>query len=547
MRKVVLFNEDKQEREKIFGHLSSEELTVFETSRILELMHLLKTEDINVVIASQGLGESDSAELRKLVGFIKPDIEVLFVSPLMNGKDSLSIDPDEFRHFLQNTIRTESHLTSSLASFRDFFLAFSERLLQIFSADRKNLFNKDYLVARLSRKTAVNMELGDEMSDTIQIAALLRDLGMMAIHHQLLEERRKFTSSELVSIKKHPINTVHILEQINFPWNVESIILQHHENYDGSGYPMGLKGRQISIGARIVHIADSFVAMTSRRSYGKTLSREEAVHEMTREAGTKYDPEVVEVFQSVINGELSSGEKRSILIVDRDQRNIIPLIKIGTNMDEYEIFTSNNGHEAIYKIKNIVPDLIIADIEMLHHNTSVYFLNAFYEMPAIQECSFIFVLPDDDYPRNFKGENVRYLVKPVDIEDFSSTIKTLLHKETETRMPARPRGLSGSIEDFDLADIIQILNLGLKTAKVEIEKDQRKGVLYLDHGNVVHASAGKLTGKSALFEMMRWDAGNFHIQHGLTTRDVNISSEMIHLLLESARVQDELDGRVPRQ
>jgi response regulator RpfG family c-di-GMP phosphodiesterase len=539
-KKILVFNENDEERVNVCALLRDEEFSVFETSRVLETVNLLKSRRFNLVLASNIPSDTEAAEFKAIVESMQPGVDVIFLDPLSNGSESVSMSSDEFRQFIQNSIRTESSLNTSLSDFKGFFLAFTERLIRIFSAGDRYLFNKDHLVATLSRKTALRMGLDDETVDTIEISALLKDLGMLGIQQQFLDDKKRLGSRELVPIKKHPMNTMQILKQIKFPWNVESIILQHHENYDGSGYPMGLRGRQISIGARIVHMADSFVAMTTGRPYRASVSRDDALQEIILNAGGQFDPEVAEAFQSVIGEELlPQGLKRSILVIERTL-NITPLIKLSLDSADLGVITSNNSHEAKRHVKQNVPDLMVVDVEMLLKDTFVNFLNYFFEIPSMKECSFIFVLPGADYPRHFKGEQIRYLVKPVDMQDLSSTIKELLEEEVEPVMPVEEsRGLMGSLADFSITDIVQILHMGLKTARVVIKRNAVESTLYMMNGNVVHSSTGELKGRKAFFEMLKWDTGDFHIQHGLTTEDRNINSETMNLLLEAARVEDE--------
>jgi HD-GYP domain-containing protein (c-di-GMP phosphodiesterase class II) len=544
IKDILIFNEDSEEKLKILDLLHSDEFNIFETPRVLEVIHLLKTKDISLVIASHKLSPTENTDFKALVETIKPGISVLFVNPLANGNgvEGVNLSSVDFRHFLQDSLQTESFLNSQLTNFKDFFLSFTDRLIQIFSATNKYFFNKDQLVSRLSRRTAFKMGLDREMADNIQIAALLKDLGMLGIQQQLLEEKKKFNSHELMSIKKHPMNCVQILKQINFPWNVDAIILQHHENYDGSGYPMGIKGRQISIGGRIVHIADSFVAMTTERPYRQALTKDEAVKEIMKNTGTQFDPEIVEIFLSIINEEMpSEGAKRNILLLEQSP-SISPMIKLIVDAGEFDVKPSYNSQEAIENIRRKVPNLIIAEMDMIKQSSFVQFFNVMYEIPFIQECPFIFVLPDDKYPRDFKGSNIFYVTKPIDIEELTSCIKSVFGEEPEHAQSAEEsKGLRGTLNDFNLAEIIQILHLGLKTARVDMADDRKKGCIHIARGNVIQATMGDLSGKEALFDLMAWNSGNFHIQHGLSTKETNITTDTMHLLLEAAKIQDEAE------
>jgi HD-GYP domain-containing protein (c-di-GMP phosphodiesterase class II) len=107
-------------------------------------------------------------------------------------------------------------------------------------------------------------------------------------------------------VKQHPEFSYKILKEVNFPWNIKPLIYAHHERYDGKGYPVGLKGEQIPLGARILAVADTFAAMTSVRAYRKGLSKERVIEELKRVAGTQLDPNLVKVFIEM----LMSREKK---------------------------------------------------------------------------------------------------------------------------------------------------------------------------------------------------------------------------------------------
>jgi hypothetical protein len=117
-----------------------------------------------------------------------------------------------------------------------------------------------------------------------------------------------------------------------------------------------------------------------------------------------------------------------------------------------------------------------------------------------------------------------------------------IHELISKNPPAAPRepkeGLTGKIEEFSLPDIIQILSLGLKTAKVEIEGNRGSGKLYLLNGKIVHASAGNLKGAGAFHEIVNWETGQFCIKHGQVTDDINVTVSTNNLLLDANRNTD---------
>src|SRR5207247_1735262 len=120
------------------------------------------------------------------------------------------------------------------------------------------------------------------------------------------------TADEMAQIREHPRHSAELAEGLQLPWDLKRYILHHHERYDGKGYPEGLAGRAIPIGARIIAVADAYSAMIGKRPNREPKTEEEAVKELQREAGAQFDPEIVEVFSSLIQvrflGEIGEGE-----------------------------------------------------------------------------------------------------------------------------------------------------------------------------------------------------------------------------------------------
>ena len=130
----------------------------------------------------------------------------------------------------------------------------------------------------------------------IEAAALLHDMGKLAIPEYILNKPGKLTESEFEKMKLHAGIGADILSAIDFPYPVVPIVRHHHENWDGSGYPTGLKGTEIPIGARILSVVDCFDALTSDRPYRPRLSDDEAVRILLERRGSMYDPLVVDTF-----------------------------------------------------------------------------------------------------------------------------------------------------------------------------------------------------------------------------------------------------------
>src|SRR5919109_537978 len=143
---------------------------------------------------------------------------------------------------------------------------------------------------------APRLDLPAQEVDRLKVAALLHDVGKVAVPEEILEKPTALTSSEWRTVVQHPRIGQVILDQAAALKDAAPIILHHHERYAGHGYPFGLRGNDIPLGARIVAIADAYDAMIHDRPYKRAISHDAAVAELRRHAGTQFDPDLVDLF-----------------------------------------------------------------------------------------------------------------------------------------------------------------------------------------------------------------------------------------------------------
>ncbi|MFZ0320236.1 MAG: HD domain-containing phosphohydrolase [Candidatus Sulfotelmatobacter sp.] len=144
---------------------------------------------------------------------------------------------------------------------------------------------------------AKELRLSEDETEALRAASVLHDIGKLAVPEHIISKPGKLTFEEFEKMKIHPIVGAEILEQVHFPYPVVPIVRAHHEKWDGSGYPAGLSGEAIPIGARILSAVDCLDALASDRQYRKALPLDEAMAKVTSEAGAAFDPQVVEVLQ----------------------------------------------------------------------------------------------------------------------------------------------------------------------------------------------------------------------------------------------------------
>ncbi len=148
-------------------------------------------------------------------------------------------------------------------------------------------------VANLARAIAQEMKLSENQIDGIYMAGIIHDMGKIAIPAEILSKPSKLGENESGIVKTHPQAAYQILKEIEFPWPIAQIVLQHHERMNGSGYPQGLSGEAILLGARVLAVADVVEAMSYHRPYRPAFGINKALEELSQNKGIFYDFDVV--------------------------------------------------------------------------------------------------------------------------------------------------------------------------------------------------------------------------------------------------------------
>jgi diguanylate cyclase (GGDEF)-like protein/putative nucleotidyltransferase with HDIG domain len=155
----------------------------------------------------------------------------------------------------------------------------------------------------LQRMQVYSIELGRELGmgyeelEALRAAAILHDIGKLAVPEHILSKPGKLTAEEFEKMQIHPVVGAEIVERVQFPYPVSPVVLAHHEKWDGSGYPLGLRGEEIPLGARILSVVDCLDALASDRQYRRALPLSEALVVVGRESGSSFDPRVVQLLK----------------------------------------------------------------------------------------------------------------------------------------------------------------------------------------------------------------------------------------------------------
>lgn len=256
------------------------------TDKLLYLQkpfHNLEIQHFAASLSTKWLGE---IELRKIRNDLEGRIEQRTIE-LIKLNDQLKQD-------IVRRKSAEAEVQSTLAKLRSAMGGIVQAMAM--TVERRDPYTAGHQrrVSDLARGVAVEMALSSHQIDGIRIAGLIHDLGKICVPAEILSKPGQLSEIEHTLIKDHPQVGYEILKEVEFPWPVAQIVLQHHERIDGSGYPAGLCGEDILVEARTLAVADVVEAMASHRPYRPTLGRDMALEEISQNRGVLYDPDVVD-------------------------------------------------------------------------------------------------------------------------------------------------------------------------------------------------------------------------------------------------------------
>ena len=282
----------------------------------LEALKILEEKGVDVVISDIMMPGMDGIELAKRIKE-EYDADVILITGFIEEYSYDSVIEIGASDFLEKPIgmhelmlrlrrvlreranirernRAEEELRDSLKKLRTAMESIVGAL--VLAIEKKDPYTSGHQkrVATFAGAIAKEMGLPQDQIDGVRMAAMIHDIGKNAIPGQILSKPAKLGKLEMEMIKEHPQLGYDILKGIEFPWPVAQMVLQHHERIDGSGYPQGLLGDEIYLGAKILGVADVVEAMASHRPYRASLGLDKAMDEISKNSGIFYDPDVVD-------------------------------------------------------------------------------------------------------------------------------------------------------------------------------------------------------------------------------------------------------------
>ena len=240
---------------------------------------------------------ADIAAIQSSVLDSSPDGVVLFSLLYRHGPNPEAREALRSAHVVLRNVLAG---TRGETRFRESYRGLVNKLLEPGLLRRTALKTHSFNVGRMARKLAVQIGVAPMDVEQITVAAILHDVGLRELNYDTLYAKRTLSDEELMLLKTHPRVGAYLVEDIPWPYPVAPLIKHHHERWDGGGYPDGLRGEQIPLGSRIIHLCEAFDAMTAPTSYRAVLSDYQALDIIESKAGTQFDPELAPEFKRMV-------------------------------------------------------------------------------------------------------------------------------------------------------------------------------------------------------------------------------------------------------
>jgi len=261
----------------------------------MKRLGMMEREVSNIPVIFLTADDNEESESKGLSLGAKDFIKKPFVPEVLLIRVRHIIELDRLQRSLSDEVERKSRENKNL------FLHVVQSLAEAIDAKDKYTNGHSGRVAKYSREIAKRYGYKDKRLEDIYMIGLLHDVGKIGIPDAIINKPARLTDEEFKVIKSHPVMGARILKKIKEMPSLEIGAKHHHERYDGTGYPEGLKGKNIPEEARIVAVADAYDAMSSRRSYRDVLPQQTVREEIIKGRGTQFDPDFADIMISMID------------------------------------------------------------------------------------------------------------------------------------------------------------------------------------------------------------------------------------------------------
>lgn len=317
-RYKVLIVDDEPDNLQLLYRTLRRDFDVTRAQGPLTALEILKNEEFQCILSDHKMPDMDGVEFLKRTADKCPDTMRLLVTAysdvdiLMNAINYAKIyryikkpySPEELLHIVQLALeyyQLKEDNKKLIIDLKDLFSGTINAIMDALDSKDTYTLGRSRRVAFYTSKIIEKMNISKTEKAVIELAALLHDIGMIGVKEEILHKIESLSADEREQIKKHVDYSIKILEDIKQLDRVTDIIKYHHEFYNGEGYPYGIKGKEIPLGARIIAVTDAYDSLVSFRPYREGLTPEEAVKKIEEKRGIQFDPDVLDIFELVVD------------------------------------------------------------------------------------------------------------------------------------------------------------------------------------------------------------------------------------------------------
>ena len=411
--------------------------------------------------------------------------------------------------------------------------------IALLEQERGELRGHSTTVARITRSVCERLGLKQDETDTIVVAAYLHDIGKFSAQHLTALNVAQYEAHRSQA-KKSYLTPVRLFESVRLPEKVGSILGHLYERVDGQGFPDRLSGKEIPLGSRILAIVETYADLVGHagNAFRRKLSPEEAWEVLARYKGKLFDSNLVDVLKlTVLGDDLRAkllADRRRALIVDTDAEETT-VLELRLAEHGFEVTIARNVADAENELKGDF-DVVISELELKPQDGFVLLENL---RASGSELPFVFLSHKADsevVQRGFELGADDFIAKPASPEVVALKVNRVLQGGGKKR---KHGGVSGSLTEMSLPDVVQILFHGRKSGKLAIASEGKRGEILFSDGQIFDASFGDEHKEEAFYQMLLLRGGDFELDPNFKATERKIELHPESLLLEGMRRLDE--------
>lgn len=447
---------------------------------------------------------------------------------------------------LEGTIPGDSPLSGSADEPRVSLEDYRETLnvfVSLLDRERGELRGHSGQVARLCRMVAERVGLGAADRHALLVAAYIHDLGKTAGGFHLTALNVARHEGHRTQATKARLSPVKLFASAQLPADTKKILAHLYERFDGKGLPDRLAGKDIPYGARVIAIVETYSDLTtnSKNPYRRVLSPAQALSVLKELAGELFDPTLVDLLRHVVLGDQGNervGARPRVLIVDPDPEETtvleMRLIEHGFAVD-----VARELPTALERLEERPPEVIVTEVDLSGGGEGFTLMEKVRAMAEADRPAVLFLTgraDRDSVTKGFELGATDYVVKPASPEVVATKAGQAVEGAARSSTSS---GVSGSLEEMSLPDVVQILSNGRRGGRLEIVSGAKRGEIHFVEGRIVHAHFGEHDGEDAFYALLKLDRGRFSLDPRFDPPERVITTSPEGLLLEGMRRIDE--------